>query len=32
MRDIKSYDSKLFVKKKLDGSVDVVRKSQFEKK
>jgi hypothetical protein len=32
MRDIKSYDSKLFIKKKLDGSVDIVRRSQFEKK
>lgn len=32
MRDIKLYDSKLFIKKKLDGSIDVIRKSQFEKK
>ena len=32
MRDIKSYDSKLFIKRRLDGSVDIIRRSQFEKK
>jgi hypothetical protein len=31
MKEIKKYDSRLFLKKRLDGSTDVLRKSKFEK-
>jgi hypothetical protein len=32
MKNIKTYDKKLYIKKNTNGSIDIIRKSSFDKK